>query len=85
MAVADYFALAGNNYLAVADRFTGWIQLYKMDGKAMTLIKTLWNLFSQMGVPEEVATDGGPSFTRPNNSSGRGDQAQAVLGSLPSV
>ena len=63
MAAADYFSLAGNNYLAVADRFTGWIELYKMDGKAMTLIKTLRNLFAQMGVPEEVATDGGPSFT----------------------
>ena len=63
MAVADYFAMAGNNYLAVADRFTGWLEVYKMDGKAMTLIKTLRNLFSQMGVPEELATDGGPSFT----------------------
>ena len=63
MAVADYFSMAGNNYLAVADRFTGWIELYKMDSKAMTLIKTLRNLFAQMGVPEEVATDGGPSFT----------------------
>ena len=37
--------------------------MYKMDGKFMTLIKTLWNLFAQMGVPEELATDGGPSFT----------------------
>ena len=34
-----------------------------MDSKAMTLIKTLRNLFAQMGVPEEMATDGGPSFT----------------------
>ena len=63
MAVADYFSLAGNNYLAVADRFTGWIELFKMDGKAMTLIKTLRNLFAQMGVPKEMASDGGPSFT----------------------
>ena len=63
MAVADYFSMEGNNYLAVADRFTGWIELFKMDGKAMTLIKTLRNLFAQMGVPEEMASDGGPSFT----------------------
>ena len=65
MAVADYFAMAGNNYLAVADRFTGWIEVYKMDGKTMSLIKTLRNLFAQMGtgVPEELATNGGPSIT----------------------
>ena len=63
MAVADYFSMAGTNYLAVADRFTGWIELFKMDGKAMTLIKTLRNLFAQMGVPEEMASDSGPSFT----------------------
>ena len=47
----------------VADRFMGWIEVYKMDGKAMKLIKTSRNLFAQMGVSEELATDGGPSFT----------------------
>ena len=44
----------------LADRFTGWIKVYKMDGKAMTLVKTLRNVFAQLGVPEELATDGGP-------------------------
>ena len=63
MAVADYFAMGGDNYLVVADRFMGWIEVYKMDGKAMKLIKTSRNLFAQMGVSEELATDGGPSFT----------------------
>ena len=29
----------------------------------ITLIRTLRNLFAQMGVPVELATDGGPSFT----------------------
>ena len=52
LAVADSFVMAGNNYLAVVDRFTGWIELYKMDGKTMSLIKTMRNLFAQMGVPE---------------------------------
>ena len=47
MAVADYFSLAGNNYLVMADRVTGWIELYKMNGKAMTWIKTLRNLYAQ--------------------------------------
>ena len=53
MAAADYFSMAGHTYLAVADRFTGSIEVYKMDGKAMTLMKTLRNLFAQMGVQDE--------------------------------
>ena len=69
MAVADYFAMGGDNYLVVADSLTGWIEVYKMDGKAMKLIKTLRNLFAQMGVPEELAIDGGPAPlpTRPGS------------------
>ena len=39
----------------------GWMELYKIDEKTMTLIKTLRNLFAQMWVPEEVGTDGGPA------------------------
>ena len=62
-AVADYFAWKGSNYLAVVDRFSGWFKVYNMDGKVLTLIRTLRNLFAQMGVPVELATDGGPSFT----------------------
>ena len=78
MVVADYFAMGGNNYLVVADRFTGWIELYKMDRKALTLIKTLRNLFAQMGVLEELATDQAvPQAV--------GHQLQAVCGSLPAV
>ena len=49
--------------VAVADRSTGWFEVYKMDGKVMTLIKTIRNLFAQIGVPVKLATDGGPSFT----------------------
>ena len=30
MALADYFSFEGSNYL---DRFTEWMELYKMDGK----------------------------------------------------
>ena len=59
MAVADYFAMAGNNYLAVAERCRGWIEVCQMDGKAMTFIRTMRNLFAQMDVPEELAMDGG--------------------------
>ena len=57
------FYTEGNNFLAVADRFTGWLELVQMDGKVLSLIKVLRNLFAQKGVPVELATDGGPTFT----------------------
>ena len=60
--VMDYFDLAGINYLVVADRFTGWPEIFRQNGKAMTLIRTCRNLFAQFGVPEEVSSDGGPPF-----------------------
>ena len=61
-AAMDFFDLAGTNYLVVADRFTGWPEIFRQNGKAMTLIRTCRNLFAQFGVPEEVSYDGGPPF-----------------------
>ena len=60
--VMDYFDLTGVNYLVIADRFTGWPEIFRQNGKAMTLVRTCRNLFAQFGVPEEVSTDGGPPF-----------------------
>ena len=47
----------------MADRFFGWLKLFKMDGNVVTLIKTLRNLFAKMVVPFKLTTVGGPSFT----------------------
>ena len=58
----DYFDHAALKYLVIADRFTGWPELFRQNGKAMTLVKTCRNLFSQFGVPEELSFDGGPPF-----------------------
>ena len=60
--VADFFDLHGVNYLVVADRYTGWPILFKMGTTTMEMVKTLRNIFAQYGVPEELATDGGPPF-----------------------
>ena len=60
--VMDYFDLAAINYLVVADRYTGWPEIFRQNGKVMTLVRTCRNVFSQFGVPEEVSTDGGPPF-----------------------
>ena len=59
LAVLDYFELTGCYYLVIADRYTGWPELYRQNGKAITLTKTCRNLFAQFGIPEEIASDGG--------------------------
>ena len=58
----DYFEHAALKFLVIADHFTGWPEVFRLDGKAITLVKTCRILFSQFGVPEEVSFDGGPPF-----------------------
>ena len=43
--------------MAVADRFFGWLKLFKMDGKTLRI------LFAKMGVPVKLTRVGGPSFS----------------------
>ena len=62
LAVLDYFEVSAHKFLVVADRFTGWPEVSRQNGKAMTLVKTCRNLFSQFGVPEQLSFDGGPPF-----------------------
>ncbi len=62
LTVMDYFDKEGMNFLVVADRYSGWPELFRQDQKAMTLVKTCRRLFAQFGVPEEIAHDGGPAF-----------------------
>jgi hypothetical protein len=62
MIVADYFSLHGNNFLVVADRFSGWKQVYpalpgKFDGKHQ--IKFLRDFFASWNIAEHITTDGG--------------------------
>ena len=49
MVVAD----GGHQYLAYADRLTGWLDI----------IDTFRELFHRYGVPEEISLDGGPNIT----------------------
>ena len=57
--VMDYFELAAVYYLVIADRFCGWPEIYRQNGKATTLVRTCRNLFGQFGVSEKVATASG--------------------------
>ena len=64
--VADYFQEKGSNYLVIADRFTGWPTLLfcgNSTASQTVLIDTLRTYFSTYGIPEELSTDGGSTFT----------------------
>ena len=50
----DSFDLHGMNYLVIADRYTGWSKLQKLDHKILNTVKTYRNLFAQYGVPLSV-------------------------------
>ena len=46
-----------------ADRYTGWLEVFKANSTDFTTIKkALLAWFSTFGVPEELASDGGPPF-----------------------
>ena len=65
---ADVFQFAGNNFLVVGDRLSGWLEIFSIprgtsQAGSRGLIKCLRVLFSRFGVPEEISSDGGPEFT----------------------
>ena len=65
--VADYFESHGHNYLVVADRLSGWVEIFESrsgssTSSAKVLIAHLRSFFRVFGVPEELASDGGPQF-----------------------
>ena len=65
---ADFFEFAGNHYLIVGDRLSGWPEVYRTPfgsqlSGAKGLVSCLRQFFTTFGVPEELASDGGPEFT----------------------
>merc|ERR1711954_113634 len=65
MQVCDYFSLYGRNYLALADRYSGWLTAYRVGAgeyDAKALVKILRQHFVTFGVPVEVSSDGGPQM-----------------------
>ena len=64
--VSDYFQEQGHHYLVIADRFSGWPTLLHCGGSTSSrhvLIDTLKTYFSTYGIPEELASDGGKTYT----------------------
>ena len=59
---ADYFTHMGRPYLVIVDRYSGWPIVEEADDGANGLIKKLGSVFNTFGIPEELASDGGPEF-----------------------
>ena len=64
MIAMDYFEVKGKSWLAIADRFSGWLSLFYFPREASSqeLINILKNYFCTYGIPEQVASDDGPQF-----------------------
>ena len=59
---ADYFHHGSKNYLVVVDRYSHWPSVYSSQLGSKGLISSLRQMFSTFGIPEEIASDGGPEF-----------------------
>ena len=59
----DFFTFAGFHYLILVDRYSNWPVLERTSGGAKGLIDSLRRSFVTYGIPDELASDGGPEFT----------------------
>ena len=65
---ADYFDYGGRHFLVIADRFSGWTDVFGISlgsniAGAVALVRLLQTYFATLGVPDEISTDGSPEFT----------------------
>ena len=64
--VMDYFSLEGRNFLAIGDRFSGWLSIYEAGPgqfDAKSLVNKVRGWCESFNIPEEISTDGGPQLT----------------------
>ena len=60
--VTDFAEIEGHDFLVYADRYSGWLEVAKLNAKSWkTVHHTLLSWF-KFGVPEEISSDGGPPF-----------------------
>ena len=59
----DMFSYKGISYIIIVDRYSGWPTVRKAQDGALGLIRTMKELINTFGIPEEVASDGGPELT----------------------
>ena len=65
---ADYFTYKGVSYLVIVDRYSGWPVIERAGNGATGLIDKLRSTFNNFGIPEELASDGGPEFSASTTS-----------------
>lgn len=58
----DYFHYRGYNYLVIVDRYSNWPIVERDKDGAQGLINALRQTFATYGIPDELASDGGPVF-----------------------
>ena len=62
--VCDFFSIAGNTYVALADRYSNWLSvLFLKRDTSEELITELRKYFSTFGIPEIFSSDGATVFT----------------------
>lgn len=59
----DYFHYKGHSYLVIVDRYTNWPIVEKAKEGSRGLVDVLRRTFATYGIPDELASDGGPEFT----------------------
>jgi len=64
-ASADIFTCCGENYLVYTDHLSGWpcIDCLGLSTTSSDVIRPLRRWFADVGVPQQIITDGGPQFS----------------------
>jgi len=60
---SDFFCHKGQSYLVIVDRYSNWPVIQQAASGAQGLIKCLRSTFATYGIPDELASDGGPEYT----------------------
>ncbi|XP_063436853.1 uncharacterized protein K02A2.6-like [Mytilus trossulus] len=60
---SDFFQYKGSCYLVIVDRYSNWPIVERSSNGAAGLITCLRRTFVTFGIPDELASDGGPEFT----------------------
>ncbi len=58
----DFFSHKGSTYLIYVDRYSNWPVVERSQDGAKGLVNSLRRAFVTYGIPEELASDGGPEF-----------------------
>ena len=59
----DFCKVGSHSYLIYVDRYSGWIEIAKLTDQTLRSLKrNCLRWFAMFGVPEEIASDGGPPY-----------------------